>query len=78
MMSGSSKGGTMVAPRSAAIASAIASAVLRLALVELHLGAVARVLAILIAGASLGMTMVAGRPSSCAAAATPWAWLPEE
>ena len=38
----------------------------------------ARVLAILIAGASAGMTMVAGTPSSLAAAATPCAWLPDE
>ena len=30
------------------------------------------------AGASAGMTMVARMPSSFAAAATPWAWLPEE
>ena len=32
-----------------------------------------RVLAILIAGASFGMTMSAGMPSTCAAAATPCA-----
>jgi len=30
------------------------------------------------AGASSGMTITAGRPSSFAASATPWAWLPEE
>ena len=35
-------------------------------------------LAILIAGASAGITMAAGMPSSLAAAATPWAWLPDE
>jgi len=29
-------------------------------------------------GASRGMTMTAGMPNSFAAAATPWAWLPEE
>jgi hypothetical protein len=29
-------------------------------------------------GASAGMTMTAGRPRICAAAATPCAWLPEE
>ena len=30
------------------------------------------------AGASSGMTITAGRPSSLAARATPWAWLPDE
>ncbi len=32
----------------------------------------------LMAGASLGMTTTAGAPSSRAARATPWAWLPDE
>jgi len=36
------------------------------------------VLATLIAGASLGMAISAGIPMISAAAATPWAWLPEE
>jgi hypothetical protein len=36
------------------------------------------VFSILMAGASAGMTMVAAMPSKRAAAATPWAWLPEE
>ncbi len=38
----------------------------------------ARVFSTLIAGASAGITMVAGLPSRRAAAATPWAWLPDE
>jgi len=36
------------------------------------------VFAILMAGASFGIAITAGMPSSCAACATPWAWLPEE
>src|SRR5471032_2376757 len=37
-----------------------------------------RVLASLIVGASDGMTITAGTPSACAAAATPCAWLPDD
>src|SRR5262245_44855274 len=38
----------------------------------------ARVFAILMAGASAGITITAGRARICAAAATPCAWLPDE
>ena len=48
------------------------------AVVEDDLGAVAAGGLDLHPGASAGITMIAGMPSSLAASATPWAWLPEE
>ena len=54
-------------------------AVLGGAVVEHHLGAVARASpSIFTAGASEGIRITAGAPCAAAAQATPWAWLPDE
>ncbi len=78
MMRGSSYGFTRAAPVRRAISAPISSRTSRSRSYSRISAPSARVLAILIAGASAGMTMVAGTPRSLAAAATPWAWLPEE
>ena len=78
MIRSSSKGGMTVSPRSAAMASARRWRSSLLVPTMTISAPSASTRSRLIRGASDGITTTAGIPSSAAARATPWAWLPEE
>jgi hypothetical protein len=78
MIIGSSNGGTSTAPRCCAMSRAMAARSSRSRSYSTISAPSAAVRSRLAFGASDGITITAGRPQSLAAAATPWAWLPEE
>ena len=78
MIRSSSYGGMIASPRSAAIRSATCWRSSLDVPTTTTSAPSASTRAFFRAGASDGITTTAGAPSSRAARATPWAWLPEE
>ncbi len=78
MISGSSNGGTSVAPRFSRSARAMPARSSRSRSYSTTSPPNAAVRWRLGSGASDGITIAAGTPHSDAACATPWAWLPDE
>src|SRR5690606_15871475 len=74
----SSKGGSSVAPVSAAMRAAVPSRSACVLRQRTTVAPSARVPRTLTSGAPSGITTVAGTPNAAAAYATPWAWLPDE